>query len=72
MSAGGAEWLADRVKDDHERLFTATSRDEFRAFLRSSAASGNVRLVGVRRSLYWPMVAGSEVVCGGFGFALDR
>lgn len=42
MSAGSAEWLADRVKDDHGRLFTADSREEFQTFLRSrlSPASG--------------------------------
>lgn len=42
ITAGTAQWLADRVKDDHGRLFTAASRDEFHAFLRSrlSPATG--------------------------------
>ena len=42
MTTGGAQWLADRVKDNDGRLFTAASRDEFQAFLRSrlSPATG--------------------------------
>ncbi len=56
MSAGGGEWLADRVEGDHGRLFTAASRGEFQAFLRSrlSPATGAAAADTLLRSAVGP------------------
>lgn len=56
MSGRSAEWLADRVKDDHGRLFTAASRDEFQVFLRSrlSPATGTAAADTLLRSAVGP------------------